>query len=201
MECFKSGFIKPIFFIFALCAHSNCNSQKQGIDTKNIDPTYLTEYEDMNKVNTKENIISTEVKDSTNQVFKINELSKDHISIIKLWATWCAPCIETMPEFQRLKEQYEWNKQIKFYTISLDHKFDHWLEMIRTRDWKVDHYYAGSNSKSQIYQLAYEVIEQMVTIALPNYVVLDRNGKLKENIITDGNAETVLNELLITISK
>jgi len=41
----------------------------------------------------------------------------------------------------------------------------------------------------------------MVTIALPNYVVLDRNGKLKENIITDGNAETVLNELLITISK
>ena len=201
MERFKSGFIKPIFFIFALCAYSNCNSQKRGIDTKNIDPTYLTEYEDMKKVNTKDNIITSEVKDSTNQVFKINELSKDHISIIKLWATWCAPCIETMPEFQRLKEQYEWNKQIKFYTISLDHKFDHWLEMIRTRDWNVDHYYAGSNSKSQIYQLAYEVIEQMVTIALPNYVVLDRNGKLKENIITDGNAETVLNELLITISK
>ena len=106
-----------------------------------------------------------------------------------------------MPKFQRLKEQYEWNKHIKFYTVSLDHKFDHWIEMIRKRDWKVDHYYSGSNSKSQIYQLAYEVIEQMVTIALPNYVVLDRNGKLKENIITDGNAETVLNELLITILK
>jgi len=61
--------------------------------------------------------------------------------------------------------------------------------------------WAEGKEKSQIYHLAYELSEGMVTAALANYVILDKNGMIIENIVTDENRESNFNKALERISQ
>ena len=42
----------------------------------------------------------------TKQVITLSKFDKTKSSYIKLWATWCKPCMEQMPHFQNLQEEY-----------------------------------------------------------------------------------------------
>ncbi|MFM2392228.1 MAG: Thioredoxin [Bacteroidota bacterium] len=192
---------KSIIFVSLSFVFLNCSSQKIAKENVSLDPYYLTQYEDMNNVNTKNSLITTVVRDSSNREFKINELSENHISVIKLWATWCIPCIKSMPEFERIKNQYEMNQKLRFYTVSIDYEYEDWKKSINKREWKVEHYWAGFNQKSQIYHLTYEIFENMVLSTLPNYIIIDESGKLKENLITDENVDKNLEFILSDLSK
>jgi thiol-disulfide isomerase/thioredoxin len=46
---------------------------------------------------------------------KIN--SSDSLYILNTWATWCAPCIEEFPIFEKLKQE---NKDMNFIFMSID---------------------------------------------------------------------------------
>ena len=39
--------------------------------------------------------------------------------VINFWATWCAPCIEELPYFQKIQKEYK-KKKVKFSFISMD---------------------------------------------------------------------------------
>ena len=43
----------------------------------------------------------------------------DTLYIINFWATWCAPCVKEMPDFQKVADKYK-NHKIKFLFVSLD---------------------------------------------------------------------------------
>jgi len=49
---------------------------------------------------------------------------KDTIYIINFWATWCAPCVHELPEFNTLQKYYE-GKRVKVLLVSLDFKEDY----------------------------------------------------------------------------
>lgn len=46
---------------------------------------------------------------------------KDKILLVDFWATWCKPCIETMPEMQKLHEKYA-TKGLVVLGVSIDEK-------------------------------------------------------------------------------
>ncbi len=46
---------------------------------------------------------------------------KDKILLIDYWATWCKPCVETMPEMQKLSEKYA-DKGLIVLGVSIDEK-------------------------------------------------------------------------------
>jgi thiol-disulfide isomerase/thioredoxin len=50
--------------------------------------------------------------------------SKDTLYIINFWATWCAPCVQELPEFNKLAEYYA-GKPVKIIMVSLDFKEDY----------------------------------------------------------------------------
>jgi thiol-disulfide isomerase/thioredoxin len=50
--------------------------------------------------------------------------SKDTLYIINFWATWCAPCVAELPEFNTLKARYA-NAPVKVLLVSLDFKEDY----------------------------------------------------------------------------
>lgn len=60
-------------------------------------------------------------------LLKIDQLEKrlaggkDTTYIINFWATWCKPCIEELPEFEKLNNEYK-NEKLKVLLISVDYK-------------------------------------------------------------------------------
>ncbi len=43
----------------------------------------------------------------------------DSIYVINFWATWCAPCVKEIPDFEKLYEKYKTDK-VKVLFVSLD---------------------------------------------------------------------------------
>jgi len=45
----------------------------------------------------------------------------DKTYVINFWATWCKPCVEELPAFQKLHKTYK-NKNVEVILVSLDFK-------------------------------------------------------------------------------
>ena len=43
----------------------------------------------------------------------------DTLYIINFWASWCIPCRQEMPAFEKVREKYD-NKKVKIILVSLD---------------------------------------------------------------------------------
>ncbi|WP_442267143.1 TlpA disulfide reductase family protein [Tenacibaculum sp. ZS6-P6] len=71
--------------------------------------------------------VSTKLK-AANEVVKVLnydqlkpmlEKKDDKIHVINFWATWCKPCVEELPAFERLNEEYK-DKNVELLLVSLD---------------------------------------------------------------------------------
>lgn len=49
--------------------------------------------------------------------------ANDTLYVINFWATWCAPCVEEMPYFEKLHDETQGQK-VKVLLVSLDFKKD-----------------------------------------------------------------------------
>jgi thiol-disulfide isomerase/thioredoxin len=47
------------------------------------------------------------------------EPANDTLYIINFWATWCKPCVQELPYFERIGKEYE-DRQLKVVLVSLD---------------------------------------------------------------------------------
>lgn len=45
--------------------------------------------------------------------------ANDSVYVVNFWATWCAPCVDEIPHFERLSQVYR-NENIKILMVSLD---------------------------------------------------------------------------------
>lgn len=52
----------------------------------------------------------------------------DTTYIINFWATWCAPCVRELPQFEELNEKYG-SQRIKVILVSLDLKRDYAVKL------------------------------------------------------------------------
>ncbi len=63
------------------------------------------------------------------KIYKIEDLEKrvknnsDTTYIVNFWATWCAPCVKELPDFDTINAAYATDK-IKVILVSLDFKED-----------------------------------------------------------------------------
>jgi thiol-disulfide isomerase/thioredoxin len=57
------------------------------------------------------------LQDLTGQPLDMNEL-KDKIVVLDFWATWCPPCVASMPYFEKLYESYQNNPKVRFLMVS-----------------------------------------------------------------------------------
>lgn len=75
------------------------------------------------KNNTKK--VSTEVTENDEiEVYNFNQLElllnedKDQIYVVNFWATWCKPCIQELPYFEALQNNYK--SDVRVILVSLD---------------------------------------------------------------------------------
>src|SRR5690625_4224477 len=72
------------------------------------------------------NIFAQETKEpkaiSLDELKSIIGQNDDKLYVINFWATWCKPCIDELPGFMAVHEQYKDNPNFKMILVSLDHK-------------------------------------------------------------------------------
>ena len=73
--------------------------------------------------------ITTISKAQTVSVYKIDQLTKriynnsDTTYIVNFWATWCKPCVEEMPEFEKFRNAHL-SQPVKVILVSIDFEED-----------------------------------------------------------------------------
>lgn len=70
--------------------------------------------------------ISYQTHAQTITPYKAEELmqrvsNEDTLYVVNFWATWCAPCVQELPEFAALEEKYK-SLPVKILLVSLDFK-------------------------------------------------------------------------------
>ncbi|GAB2544601.1 TlpA family protein disulfide reductase [Rufibacter soli] len=53
------------------------------------------------------------------QLQKYLSSKSDTTYVLNFWATWCQPCVEELPHFEALQQQYK-NKPLKVVLVSMD---------------------------------------------------------------------------------
>ncbi|MCK5701348.1 MAG: TlpA family protein disulfide reductase, partial [Cyclobacteriaceae bacterium] len=96
------------------------------------------------------------------------------IVYIKFWATWCRPCIETVPELNKLIHEHESDKRISFINICLDSEKNKWLNILKKYGVKGTNLYADENW-SRTLRTNFNIN------GIPHYALIGKNNALIEN--------------------
>lgn len=108
---------------------------------------------------------------------KIKSLSdyKGQFVVINFWATWCSPCIKSIPEKNKLYQEY-YNKRIVFLNVCVDPDKIKWSELIKENNFQGIHLIC-SGDWGDLIQKSYYIN------AIPHYTLIDKNGEIIMNRI------------------
>jgi len=103
---------------------------------------------------------------------KLHKLSqwKGKVLIVNFWATWCSPCLQEMPEFVKLQQEFE-SKGLQFIGILTDDEADAARDFLKTKPLNYP-VLDGSIGGRQLAQKLGDTAG-----VLPVSVVFDPNGK------------------------
>lgn len=71
----------------------------------------------------------TSARSQSVKVIKFDQLNQlihkpnDTLYVVNFWATWCAPCVKELPEFERARQAYA-SQKVSVLLVSMDDKAD-----------------------------------------------------------------------------
>ncbi len=121
--------------------------------------------------------------DQNNQSLNLANL-KGKLIYIDIWATWCGPCLEEMPAYEKLKETYKNDPAISFVSLSIDDDKDAWQKNMSKRNaqglqWIID------RAKLQPYNI----------IGIPRTILIDKDFHIVEMNGPLPSSKTLMNTL------
>ena len=116
-------------------------------------------------------LVLTNMKNDTLTYNSLLKSNKGKWLYIDFWASWCKPCIKTMPESNKLKKELK-KESIEFIYLSLNDKKDNWKEAIEFVEISDSQNYFIENGNTS------RVIEELGIKTIPHYLIYNPNGKL-----------------------
>lgn len=113
-----------------------------------------------------------DLPDASGKRHKLADL-KGKVVAIDVWATWCIPCMQSLPKFLALREKYKNNANIVFMSISIDDEKakTKWIDFLRAKGMNGLDLYAPKGT-SNTFQADYAIT------GIPRYILIDKNGKV-----------------------
>ena len=109
----------------------------------------------------------------TLQTFEEQALSsKEEVWVIDFWASWCRPCIQSIPHMKELHEKYT-HQGVRFISISWDRNLASWRYAMDQFKMPWQHLIVP---KGQEYWMERHFPHQ----GIPTAFVIDQNGKVKK---------------------
>lgn len=95
---------------------------------------------------------------------------KGKVVVIDFWASWCAPCLKSIPEFQKLAATYDSN-EVACLLVAWNDKMESSIKVAEREDYVLP-ILAIDNQQSEKFDLA--------TFGIPCVFVIDQQGKLAD---------------------
>lgn len=127
-------------------------------------------------------VSQTEIKTLDGGTFKIED-KKGKVILLNLWATWCGPCREEMPELIALQDKYR-DKNFEIVGLNAD---DESAEKVKdfVNDKKLNYTIAWADG-----ELMNELLKISKFSGIPQSYLIDRDGKLR-GVFTGGGPKVI----------
>lgn len=103
---------------------------------------------------------------------KLLQQHKGKLLYIDFWASWCAPCQQSMPDATILREEYK-NKNIVFIYLAKDDEKNAWKKAVK----KLETNYLGENY-FVVNSKVSKMINDLEISSIPRYMIYDNKGIL-----------------------
>ncbi|MDR8390142.1 TlpA family protein disulfide reductase [Aliifodinibius sp. S!AR15-10] len=64
-------------------------------------------------------VYDIKLKDLNNRTVSYSEVKGEQLTVIDFWATWCKPCVKSIPKLVEMHDEFE-SRGVQFLAISLD---------------------------------------------------------------------------------
>jgi len=132
------------------------------------------------------------------ELLNLIEEENDQVYVVNFWATWCKPCIEEIPDFMEVNEEFKNNKNFKMILVSLDRVKDFETVMkpfLQKNTITTDVYLLDDNKRMNTW---IPIFDSKWSGAIPATFIY-KNGKkmvFKEKSLSKTELKKLINEVL-----
>lgn len=129
------------------------------------------------------------LKDLAGNTVNIADL-KGKTVVVDFWATWCGPCIASMPGMQKMVNKYKDNPGVKFLFIDTWQNEDNETELVQNFIEK-----RGYRDFHVLMDLDDKVVSSFKVEGIPTKFILGKDGNIKFKDVGFGGEESLLKKL------
>lgn len=111
-----------------------------------------------------------EMRDRDGNLVKLSDF-KGKLVYMDVWATWCGPCVEEIPNMEKLYQHYKNDPRILLVSVSVDSKKNLWEKKLDEDKPQWPQYIVDGTLKDKLYN------EYMIT-GIPRFMMFDSEGKI-----------------------
>lgn len=113
--------------------------------------------------------LSSEVKEIFNEILANN---KGKVVYMDVWATWCGPCLEQMPNSKKLEKNFK-DKNVSFVYLCVNSDKAKYLATLDKLQLGGQHYFLTNQQSRDLFKM-------FDMPGIPYYILVDKEGTIKE---------------------